>query len=443
MEGQNLLKKINGIYVLKIINSYTHSFNFIYKLIIHCKSEQERLKINLFDYQRLYHYKTIDLSKSDDDKDTLNLLMKKFWPEDEELFKEMSIKYFLVNKPNIYENSLILRLESPFSDIFLKRDLLVRYFDIFIPVLEMREKNLLQIYKNKLEELNKSNLKYYSLYLQLGNSYDKFIIDSFHLKFNQITKLRIDLFNFRFHYNPLFSINDIRYNLIYLSLNNKEINYRYGLYPPGDNDEINASYLQIINEFISLKYLMLDGFNFNENFVLSLSHLQKLSIKNCKNIIFEKNIFLELNSFELKFYSFIRPKSLLDCPEIKECIFDNDYSYGKHKSIINFSSLKKLEKYTGHWRDFLFLENTSLKEIKLGNCGLGQLEKRFEIPSEEHEQKIFEKICSIKSLKSINFCEINGNSLPKIKMDNKSVSKITIRLTNNLNHIIYRKYFQT
>ena len=306
----------------------------------------------------------------------------------------------------------------------------------------MRENNLLELYKKKLKELNESNGKYSSLYLQIGNPYDKFTIDSFHFKFNQISNLKIDLFNFRFHYNPLFFINDIRYNLIYLSLTNIEVPYRYGLYPPESDKVINASVLKIINELISLKYLKLCGFNFIESFVLKLSHLKKISIENCENIIFENNIFSELNTLELKSYSNIKSNSLLNCPEIKECFFDDYYSQGKHNSIINFSSMQKLEKFTGHWKDFLLLENYPLKEIKIGNSDSDQIflsdeerKKRFVNIYEEDEQKLFEKICSIKSLKSINFCKIIGNSLPKIKMVNESVSKITVRLSNNLNHL--------
>ena len=305
MEEQNLFKKIKSKYIYEIINSYIKSLNFIYQLIAHSKSEQKRFDINLFNYKNLYYSKRIDLSKWNDDKDFLNELKIIFRCEDE------AINYFLINKPNIYENSLILRFESPLCDSFLKNDL-IKYFDIFIPILYMRENNSLELYKNKLKEFNESNSKYYSLYLQFGNPYDIKTINSFHLKFNQITKLKIDLFNFRFHYNPLFSINDIKYNLIYLSLTNIEINYRYGLYPPESKQEIDASILQIINELSSLKYLNLSGFYFDKIFVLTLSHLKKLSIKNCKNIKFERNVFSELDTLELKFYSNFQSNSLLN-----------------------------------------------------------------------------------------------------------------------------------
>ena len=52
MEEQHLFQKIKSKYILEIINSYIKSFNFIYKLIAHSKSEQKRLKVNLFDYQK-------------------------------------------------------------------------------------------------------------------------------------------------------------------------------------------------------------------------------------------------------------------------------------------------------------------------------------------------------------------------------------------------------
>ena len=439
MEEQNLFEKIKSKYVLEIINTYIKSFNFIYQLIAHSKSQQKRLKINLLDYQKLYHYKSKDLSKFSDDKNFLNLLKSIFLCEDEAALKRFVIYYYQINKPNIYENSFIMRFELPLCEVILKNDL-AQYFDIFIPILEMRENNSLILYQNKFNELNKSNAKYSSLYLQLGNPFDKITINALNIKFNQITKLKIDLFNFRFHYNPLFSFNVIKNNLIYLSLTNIEINYRYGLYPPDSKSDINESVLEIINELISLKYLKLSGIKFKKSFVLKLSHLKTISINKCNNIIFEKNIFSELNTLELKFNSNIVSKSLLNCPEIKECFFEEEYGERDYNSIINFSSLVKLEKFTGYWKDFLLLEDNSLKEIKLrsyfkNNYG----EKFFVMPTKEQEQKLLEKICSIKSLKIINFCEIDGYSLPEIKMDNKSVSKITIRTNNNLNH--FQKIF--
>ena len=59
------------------------------------------------------------------------------------------------------------------------------------------------------------------------------------------------------------------------------------------------------------------------------------------------------------------------------------------------------------------------------------LKKKKNIPSEENEKKIFEKICSIKTLKSIDFGTYDGNSFSKIKMENKSVTKIIINLDKN------------
>ena len=97
MEKQNLFNKISTIYVIRNINSYISSLNFVYKLIAHCKSEQERLSIKLSNYQKLYYYKTIDLSKYSDDKDILNSLRKKISLENEETFKRIAISYFLIN----------------------------------------------------------------------------------------------------------------------------------------------------------------------------------------------------------------------------------------------------------------------------------------------------------------------------------------------------------
>lgn len=397
--------------------------------------------MNLFNFQELYYSQRIDLSKFSDDKDFLNLLKNIFSREDEELTKKLIINYFEENKPNIYENSLIIRFEMPFCEDILKTNLIEQYFDFFIPILEIRENNLLELYKNKFNELNKSNSKYTSIYIQLGNPFDTSTLKRFNIKFNQITKLRIELFNFRFHYDPFLSINDLRNSLVYLSINNKEVKYRYGLYPPDSEAKINNSIFEKINELTSLKYLKLSDLDCGE-FVLKLPHLKKLSLKNCESIIFDKNTFSELNILVLDMCSNINSKSLLKCPEMKECFFFEKYryGYGEYNSILNYSSLTKLEKFYGGWKDFVLLENTSLRELTLKdyykyklpkNIFLFEDELEKDIPSEENEKKIFEKICSIKTLKSIDFGTYDGNSFSKIKMENKSVTKIIINLDKN------------
>ena len=443
MEEQNLFKKICSTYIYNIINSYIKpSSNFIYNLIAHSKSEQKRLKINLFNYQELYYSKRIDLTKFSDDKDFPNLIKNIFNREDEELTKKLIINYFQENKPNIYENSLIIRLEIPFCDELLKtNNLIEQYFDITIPILEIRENNSLELYRNKFAELNKSNSKYTSIYLQLGNSFDINTLKLLKIKFNQITKLKIEFFNFRFHYDPFLSINDLRNSLVYLSLNNKEVNYRYGLYPPNSETEKNYSIFQKINELTSLKYLKLSELDCGD-FVLKLSHLKKILLKNVKNIIFDVNTFSELKTLVLDMCYDISSKSLIKCPEMKECYFYDDgvYGYEEYNSLLDFSSLTKLEKFYGRWKNFLLLENTSLKELTLKDyykykkkqdSFLFENELKIDIPSEEDEKKIFEKICTIKTLKSIDFGTYDGNSFSKIKMENKSVSKIIIDLDNN------------
>ena len=122
MDEQNLLIKINSKYICEIINSYINSFNFIYQLIVHCKSAQKRFNVNLSNYKELFYYKKLNLSKFSGDTYFLNLLKKIFRREDEESLKRFVTSYFLKNKPNIYENSFILRLELPLSDVILKSD---------------------------------------------------------------------------------------------------------------------------------------------------------------------------------------------------------------------------------------------------------------------------------------------------------------------------------
>ena len=172
----------------------------------------------------------------------------------------------------------------------------------------------------------------------------------------------------------------------------------------------------------------MSGFNFNKTFVLKLSHLKKISFEKCRNITFDQDTLLELNTFEIKNCYIKEPKSLLKCPEVKEFFIENDY-FG----AIDLSSLHKLEYFIGHFKYFMPLEGTLLKKIELDNT---TIKTYLKLPLEETEKEIFEKICSIKSLESIDFGKLIGKSLPKINMVNNSVSKIKIELNSNLNHLL-------
>ena len=104
---------------------------------------------------------------------------------------------------------------------------------------------------------------------------------------------------------------------------------------------INKNYLaQNINNFMSLKYLYLNGFDF-DFLKLELDNLIILELGSCKNIAFKENIFLNLKSLNLSFSSFslIKSSNLSKFPELEKLQLnfkDNKLSL-KIKDIIDFS----------------------------------------------------------------------------------------------------------
>jgi hypothetical protein len=147
--------------------------------------------------------------------------------------------------------------------------------------------------------------------LQLGSHVDIRLLKGLNIKFNQITKLQIEFIHFQFNFVQLFS-NDLKNNLVYLSLINN-----CGFYYSNSEESYVSSVLETINELTSLKYLKLSRFSPNKSFVLKLSHLKKISLEKCRNISFDQDIFLELNTFEIKDCYIEGPKSLIKCPKLK------------------------------------------------------------------------------------------------------------------------------
>jgi hypothetical protein len=57
--------------------------------------------------------------------------------------------------------------------------------------------------------------------------------------------------------------------------------------------------------------------------------MKNISLSECKNISFKKNIFLKLKSLSLNKSYINKPKLLLECPELEKCsfIFFDPYYY--------------------------------------------------------------------------------------------------------------------
>jgi hypothetical protein len=169
-----------------------------------------------------------------------------------------------------------------------------------------------------------------------------------------------------FFFNEIlsFTLNNININnLVYLKLEN-----------PDYNNEIDIERINEINKYISLKYLKLVGFRFEYNeLILNLNNIEKLTIKNCSGIKFEKNCLLKLKRLSLKESQIsIINDSPFELSELEKLYIGDDKreikdtNKSNYDKLINFNSLQKLKSYKG-WEDYFLLINNSLQLKKLYN----------------------------------------------------------------------------
>ena len=159
---------------------------------------------------------------------------------------------------------------------------------------------------------------------------DKLILfKSLNINFDLIGKLNVSYSNDiktkktpeNFYKYILTSFNN-KNNLVYLNLKIE------GIY----------DYIDVINEFKSLKYLYLKGFNYYnqpiKELIINLPNLEEVSLRGCSTIIFGENIYPNMKFLEIR--SALRQKELIEFPKLKEFIFKNC-----RPDFVNFYSLKQ------------------------------------------------------------------------------------------------------
>ena len=131
---------------------------------------------------------------------------------------------------------------------------------------------------------------------------------------------------------------------------------------------------------------------------------------------------IKLN-LSLEILPIFEQKSLLKFPNLEECEINTDEAI-EYNKIIDFKSLHKLKKFTGHLDNFLALGNTLLEKVDIYFCGFSGKEK---------EIKMLEKLFSIKTLKEayFNICHLDNYDIAKIKGYNKSLIKLGIELVGD------------
>ena len=143
-------------------------------------------------------------------------------------------------------------------------------------------------YIKTFNDLNKLNIKYSSIFY-LNNNNNINFLNEINIDFNKIKRITIkikhmerydfiDNDNFtknnKNFFENLYSFTNIKNNLIYLNICYRDDYYK----------NINNDLFEDINKFKSLKYLFLESFSSDNNFVIKLNTLKSLSIKKCKNI---------------------------------------------------------------------------------------------------------------------------------------------------------------
>lgn len=174
-----------------------------------------------------------------------------------------------------------------YSPFFYSISLTKSFGNIFVIPLETRLMEYFKWqydYKIVLENLNKSNSNYFSLYFCYKSVNDIKNLEEYKNLFKKINYLEIKPYklieiqknDILVLLKDLFSLKDFSDNLIKLKIGFNQI-------------KININTIENLDNFKKLEELNFDGFKLRENFVLKLNNLKKLSLINCVNFIFEED----------------------------------------------------------------------------------------------------------------------------------------------------------
>ena len=436
-----LFDKIKSKNIIVNITSYIKDENYLLKLIKYSKYIQKKLDINILNYQEKFQEKF--LNKRFNYEDFLIFNLERYSEKIEILydkFKKQTLKYkinsqninkFVVNYFNnyynnlnnkeysLYENSKDIDLDSPFFDVLLNTDFFNKIFNIAISIEYIYEKE----YKSKLKKINESNIEISSLtfYIEYEEDFDLNLIKDLNINFSQLKKLIIKKNRYlEINFKELINLFNIQNNLIYFQ------------YESGDyyhSHKIDLNLIEIINNFKSLKYLILSGVKISSLFELKLNNLKHLELIGCSNftfnnnnfnlnylkligcssIVFSDNNFLSLKYLELGRGLVVKSSiSMLKCPELNELILKDRNKF----SDLDFKNLMKLKKFEGNINYFLLLEPSKLLEsliISFYDNDFTSIEEKEEKVMKSLKTK--QKFYSVKKLKINLYQSLNLNDL--------------------------------
>jgi len=306
MENEKLINNLKSKHMLNKIFSYIKDKNFGDKLLLYSKKLQLKFEVKLiglkenylkkidFDkylYIKPYLFKKDILTKNysnflkekKDNKERIENIIydifdnKQIKDIDEEDINEEDIDKIKVNEH-------LINIESPLFKILSKTKNFSKIFTIHISQNIIDEYKLKKDYIKFFNNLNNLDTKYTSIFYYLKDINKINYLTEINIDFNKIKRLTLKIENDYIYNNKkinnffenLFSLNNIKNNLIYL-----EINFQ--------KNEIYPYSFEDINNFKVLRYLHIQNFNFNQEFKLGLNYLILLSIISCKKCNSKEN----------------------------------------------------------------------------------------------------------------------------------------------------------
>jgi hypothetical protein len=432
---------IGSSYVALAIFDYIKDENYLYEFIRYSKKNQERFGITKEHYKQRYfekigvnylhsylnyyydfirgRYKNIDLDGFD--KDILYRKLKTDWSKYKFDMKVLAEYIYSIHKyiNDIEKSALPIDIYSPFLFYLSRKEKFNKIFFIPISGKIINDFNLKDDYIKVFKQLYLYNSPKLNVHFLWQNDNDIQYLTDFKI-FSKIKRLNVkdestlitsEIINYKNFFKLLFSPKNIKgNNLVYLDI---KINKR--------NHRINAKNVESLNKFELIKHLKLDGFKFKQKFYLKLKQLKSLKLRSCTNITFDENSCSNLEKMILEYSQIVQSESLLNFYILNELEGSQIFS-----DIINFKSLEKLQKFKGEAYDFIHLENTLLEEITLSSS------QKY---SQEIEQKMINKIISMKTLKTVYIPLLHLHDEKQfLKGYNNSVKDVTIKLENNDNN---------
>ena len=317
------------------------------------------------------------------------------------------------NKVSI--DDLFIDIFSPFIDTFSQNKLYQKLFTIPVVISFIKEHNLMELYSNFFEKLNKSQFIYNAFYFFFDDVKEIYEIKDLGINFNKIKRLAFKIKSevpYNFKENDLFDIfnlNKIENNLTTLVIDAKL--------------NITSDIFESINNFKYLSFLSLKNINFDKLFTTKLSSLKNLEFDSCHNVSISQESANNIRKLVL-FSNNISSEIKLKFPELEIFKYQLFSDYSLLSEAVDLESMTKLTKI------FIDMDENFPKIKNIDKLGIENLTLYTILNDVDKMTKTLEKIFKLKKLKKLNFGLININDeindiLPLLDQ-NDSVEKIHI-----------------